>query len=480
MKSQAKILSQILRHLLTGGLFLLVVTGCTMVPEYLRPTMPVADNMSGFKDRPGEPSGKKQKIAKVSELGWRNVFVDPLLQQLIETALSNNRDLRETVLNVESYQAQYRIQRSALLPTIAGDGYGVKQRTLGGSGHVTSETYSLKVGTTAYELDLYGRVRSLKDQALEQYLAMQETRKSATISLVAEVAQSYLTWRTDRELLQISEDTRKIEEESYSLIQQRTTAGIANELDLAQARTSLETVKANLALYRRQVAQDLHYLTLLTGTSLPDMSLNEKISLVDLVPLSGIPSTLSSTLLLERPDIMAAEHQLIGVNANIGAARAAFFPTVSLTANAGVISSDLSDLFDGGSGSWLFSPTISLPIFTAGRLKAELDVAKIRKEIYVARYEKVIQTAFQEVTDSLVARETYTDQVRAQQANLKANEDYFTLARERYRQGVDSFLVLLDAQRSLYTSRQNYLTLNLAQLANEVNLYKVLGGGWKE
>jgi len=480
MKNQAKILPTILTQTLTAGLLLLVVTGCTMAPEYLRPTLPVADNMSGVSGNRSEPTSVDQQNGTVAELGWRNVFTDPLLRQLIETALTNNRDLRETILNVEAYQAQYRIRRSALLPTIAGDGSAVKQRTLAGSNHATSETYSLNVGTTAYELDLYGRVRNLRDHALEQYLAMQETRKSATISLVAEVAQSYLTWKTDRELLQISEDTRKNEEESYALIQQRAAAGIANELDLAQARTSLETVKANLALYRRQVAQDLHYLTLLTGTSLPDTVASATTSLVDLTPLAAIPATLSSTLLLERPDIMAAEHELIGANANIGAARAAFFPTVSLTAGAGVISTDLSDLFDGGSGSWLFAPTVSLPIFTAGRLKAELDVAEIQKEIYVTRYEKAIQSAFREVTDSLTARETYTDQARAQKANLKANEDYYTLARERYEQGVDSFLILLDAQRSLYSSRQNYLTLNLAQLANEVNLYKVLGGGWQE
>lgn len=467
--------------ILIAGLLVLALNACTMAPDYLRPTMPVADDLPGIDSRQIVTSEKDQKIAKVSELGWRNVFADPVLQQLIATALTNNRDLRETILNVEAYQAQYRIQRSTLLPTIAGNGYWMKQHSLSGANHVTSEIYSLEVGTTAYELDLYGRVRNLKDQALEQYLAMQETQKSATISLIAEVAKSYFTWLTDRELLQISEDTKKTEEESYALIEQRTKAGIANELDLAQARTSLETVKANLAMYQRQVAQDLHYLTLLTGTSLPGFLLSEtESSLSDLTPLAVMPATLSSTVLLERPDIMAAEHELIGANANIGAARAAFFPTISLTASAGVISSDLSDLFDGGSGSWLFSPTIRLPIFTAGKLQAELDVAKIKKEIYVARYEKAIQTAFREVSDSLVARDTYKDQILAQKANLQANEDYYTLARERYQQGVDSFLILLDAQRSLYSSRQNYLSLNLAQLANQVNLCKVLGGGWQE
>jgi multidrug efflux system outer membrane protein len=468
------------RNILSAVLLLLVLNGCTMAPEYLRPTLPVADTFSSFNAEQIETTEGGRKLGKVSEQGWRNVFTDPVLQQLIETALRNNRDLRETILNVDAYQALYRIQRAALLPTITVEGYGRKQRSLSGTSHVTSEVYSLDVGTTSYELDLYGRVRNLKDQALEQYLALQETHKSATISLIAEIARAYLTWLTDRELLQISEDTRRIEEESYALIEQRAVAGIANQLDLAQARTSLETVKANLALYQRQVAQDLHSLSLLTGTSLPKTLLNESGLLSDLEPISVMPSTLSSTVLLERPDIMAAEHQLIGANANIGAARAAFFPTVSLTASAGVISSDLSDLFDSGSGSWLFSPAVSLPIFTAGRLTAELDVAKIEKEIFVAQYEKAIQTAFREVSDALVAGETYRDQLRAQKANLVANENYYTLARDRYQQGVDSFLVLLDAQRSLYSSRQDYITLNLAQLANQVDLYKVLGGGWKE
>ena len=466
--------------ILIAALLLVVLNGCTMAPKYQRPMLPVADTFPDFNGRQAEPSEEGRSIRKVSELGWRDVFTDPVLQQLIGTALRNNRDLRETILNVEAYQALYRIQRSGLLPTITAEGYGSKSRTLTGTTHSTNEVYSLNIGTTAYELDLYGRVRSLRDQALEQYLALQETHKSATISLIAELARSYFTWLADRELLQISEDTRKNEEESYSLVRQRSDAGIASDLELAQARTSLETVKANLALYQRQVAQDLHYLTLLTGTSLPKMMLNESGLLSEQESLSITPSSLSSTILLERPDIMAAEHQLLGANANIGAARAAFFPTVSLTAGAGVISSDLSDLIDGGTGSWLFSPAIRLPIFTAGRLTAELDVAKIEKEISVVQYERAIQTAFREVSDALVASRTYQDQLQAQQANLMANEEYYTLARDRYQQGVDSFLVLLDAQRSLYSSRQNYLTLNLAKLNNQVNLYKVLGGGWKE
>ncbi len=465
---------------LTIVIALLVLSGCAMAPQYQRPEMPVADSFASKQINLSPTSEAGEPESNVSELGWREVFTDPDLQQYIAAALTNNRDLRETALNVEAYQAQYRIQRSALLPEVAAEGSGTKQRTLSGSSHSTSESYSLAIGTTSYELDLYGRISSLKDQALEQYLAMEETQKSTTISLVAEVAKGYLALLTDRELLAISEETLKVEEESTELVQQRVTAGIANQLELAQARTSLESVKANLAMYKRLVAQDLHYLNLLTGTALPDGLVNEEALLSTTEPISVMPQTLSSKVLLNRPDIMAAEHELKGANANIGAARAAFFPTVSLTASAGVISTDLADLFAGGSGSWIFSPSISVPIFTAGKLQAELDVTKIQKEIYVARYEKAIQTAFQEVADSLVAIETYEEQLVAQKANLEANEQYFSLAKSRYQEGVDSFLTLLDAQRSLYSSKQEYLTLKLAQLENQVVFYKVLGGGWKE
>lgn len=455
-----------------------VLGGCTLTPTYQRPELPVADQLPVGPSTPGKETAKPIEVIE-AELGWRDFFVDPQLQQLISTALANNRDLRTSALTIEAYQAQYRIQRSALLPTIAADGFGSKQRTLGNGGYASSETYSASVGLTAYELDLFGRVRSLNDQALEQYLAMEATHKSNRISLVAQVATAYLSWLADRELLAITEDTRRIEEESFTLIAQRTQEGLATQLDLAQARTSLETAKANLAKYQRQVAQDLNSLTLLIGAPLP-ANLAETKSLDGQMALSAVPSRLSSQVLLQRPDIITAEHQLLSAHAQIGAARAAFFPTISLTATAGKISSELSDLFDSGSGSWLFSPSVSLPIFTAGRLAAELDVAKISKDISVATYEKAIQTAFREVADALVASETYRDQLVAQKANLEANQEYYALAKNRYQQGLDSFLTLLDAQRSLYTARQLYLNLQLAQQVNQVLVYKTLGGGWQE
>ncbi len=461
------------KYTITSTLLVLLLGGCSLVPQYQRPEMAVPDT---FVSESAETAGH----AMPGDLGWREVFADPQLQQLLDNALTNNRSLRETALNVEAYQAQYRIQRAALLPTVAGSGYGKRQRTLSSGGYATSETYSLEVGITSYELDLFGRVRSLKDQALEQYLAMEESRKSSAITLIANVAQTYLNWLADKELLQITEDTRKTEEESYALIQQRVSAGIATDLELAQARTSLESVKAYLALYRRQVAQDLNYLALLTGTNLPQALATDTRSLRDVKVASLTPPSLSSEVLLQRPDVMAAEHELKGANANIGAARAAFFPKIAITTSAGVISTDLSNLFDSNSGSWLFSPSISLPIFTGGQLQAELDTARIQKNIYIARYESAIQTAFQEVSDALIADTTYREQLMAQEANLAANEDYYSRAHDRYAEGVDSFLTLLDAQRSLYSSKQNYVTQKLAQLTNQVTLYKVFGGGVKE
>jgi len=456
-------------------LFTVFLKSCSFAPEYLRPEMPVADSFPAAT----KPGDGRQQALDAADIGWRDYFVDSALQQLIAAALANNRDLRQSALAVESYQAQYRIQRSALLPTVSGGGSGTKQRAYSyGGNHVTSEYYSLSAGVTAYELDFFGRVKNLKENALEQYLAMEEAHRSVRLSLVAEVARAYLTLLADREMLAITEDTLRNEEESYQLVEQRAKEGVSTQLALAQARIGLETARVDLALYRRQVGLDLNSLSLLTGAEMP--VLPEASAISDRQPFPSLSGQISSRVLLQRPDILAAEHELKGANANIGAARAAFFPSVSLTANAGVMSGGLSDLFDGSSGTWLFSPSITLPIFTAGRLDAQLDVAKIRKEISVANYEKAIQTAFREVADALVALDTYREQLSAQKANLQANQDYYATARDRYQEGLDSSLTLLDAQRSLFDARRAYVSLRLAQQVNQVNLYKVLGGGWKE
>lgn len=470
MRSRNLILSAALATMLLGG--------CSLAPEYHRPGMPVAENFPAIGDELG--INKKHAEVDAADLGWRDYFLDPNLQKLIEAALANNRDLRETALNVQAYQAQYRIQRSELFPQVDGSGSAAKQRSFTGAQYATTETYGLSVGVTAYELDFFGRIRNLEAQALEQYLAMEETHRSAHISLVAEVAKAYLTWMADREILAITEDTRRTEAESYNLVKQRNAEGLATQMEVAQSRTSLETANANLALYERLVAQDFNNLTLLVGGGVPAEITTRHVPVEEQMPLSILPRRLSSQILLQRPDIVAAEHELRGDNANIGAARAAFFPSVSLSMNAGTMNNNFSGLFDSGTGTWLFSPSINIPIFTAGRLKAQLDVAEIRKEISVARYEKAIQTAFREVADTLTASAAYIKEVEAKKAYLEANKSYYSLAKERYTQGVDSFLTLLDAQRSLYGARQDYVTVRLAELVNRVDLYKALGGGWQE
>ena len=386
------------------------------------------------------------------------------------------------LLNIEAYRAQYRIQRADLFPAISADATGTRQRSpadLSTSGQAgISSQYSATLGISSYELDLFGRVRSLSEQALQTYLSSEEARRSTQISLVASVANAYMTWQADKALLQLTQDTLKTYEESLRLTSRSAEVGVSSALDLSQARTAVESARVSLARYQRQVAQDQNSLTLLLGSNLPDnLPAAQKLD-ADL--LSEVPAGLPSDLLTRRPDILEAEHALLASNANIGAARAAFFPSISLTANAGTSSADLSGLFKGGSGSWVFSPNISLPIFNAGSLRASLDYSKIQKDINVANYEKAIQTAFQEVSDGLAARRTYNDQLQAQRDSVQANQDYYRLAERRYRIGVDSNLTFLDAQRSLFSAQQSLITDRLSQLTSEVNLYKALGGGWYE
>ncbi|WP_332821715.1 AdeC/AdeK/OprM family multidrug efflux complex outer membrane factor, partial [Pseudomonas sp.] len=456
----------------------LILSGCSLIPDYQQPPAPIASQWpQGQAYAPSEAA----EIA-AAEQGWRDYFRDPALQQLIERALLNNRDLRVAALNIEAYRAQYRIQRADLLPAVSADGSGSRQRlpanvAPSGSAGISSQ-YSATLGVSAYELDLFGRVRSLSQQALETYLSSEEARRSTQISLVASVANAYLTWQADQALLQLTEDTLSTYEESYQLTLRSSEIGVASALDLSQSRTSVEAARVKLAQYQRLVAQDRNGLTLLLGSGLPaDLPASQPL---DAELLSQVPAGLPSDLLQRRPDILEAEHLLKAANANIGAARAAFFPSISLTANAGSLSPDLSGLFGGGSGTWLFQPQISLPIFNAGSLRASLDYAKIQKDISVARYEKSIQTAFQEVADGLAARQTYQQQLQAQRDLVEANQDYYRLAERRYRIGIDSNLTFLDAQRSLFSAQQALITDRLAQLTSEVNLYKALGGGWRE
>lgn len=456
----------------------LLLSGCSLIPDYQQPPAPVAAQW---------PQGQAYSATEAADIaaaeqGWRQFFRDPALQRLIESALVNNRDLRIAALNIEAYRAQYRIQRADLLPAVSADGSGSRQRLpadVGQTGQAgISSQYSATLGVSAYELDLFGRVRSLSQQALETYLSSEQARRSTQISLVASVANAYLTWQADQALLGLTQDTLTAFEQSHQLTVRSNAIGVASALDLSQSRTSVEGARVKLAQYQRLVAQDRNGLTLLLGSGLPaDLPASQAL---DAELLSQVPAGLPSDLLQRRPDILEAEHLLKAANANIGAARAAFFPRISLTANAGSLSPDLSGLFGGGSGTWLFQPQISLPIFNAGSLRASLDYAKIQKDIGVARYEKSIQTAFQEVADGLAARQTYQRQLQAQRDLVDANQDYYRLAERRYRVGIDSHLSFLDAQRSLFSAQQTLISARLAQLSSEVNLYKALGGGWRE
>ena len=462
------------RSLLSLAVASILLGGCSLIPDYQRPASPV-DSLW-----PSEAGGAQTATA-AADLDWRAFFKDPVLQSLIDTALTNNRDLRVAALNVQAYAAQRQIQRSALFPSVTADGGATRQRlpgSLSSSGDPSiSSQYSATVGAS-WELDLFGRLRSLDEQALQQYFATEEARRATQIALVASVANAWLTLQADQELLQLTQDTLKTYQQSFALTQRSYDVGVADALALAQARSAVESAQVSLAQYSRQVAQDRNALVVLLGSGkaggLPaGQPLDDDL-------LLEVPAGLPSDLLQRRPDLRQAEHQLQAANANIGAARAAFFPSVSLTANAGSLSPDLAGLFDAGSGSWLFQPSISLPIFNAGKLRASLDYAELQKDIQVASYEKAIQTAFQEVADGLAARATYQQQLDAQRALVKTNEEYYRLAERRYRTGVDSYLTLLDAQRQLFSVRQQLIGDRLAQLTSEVELYKALGGGWSE
>ena len=466
------------KSLLSLAVAAFVLSGCSLIPDYQRPDAPVAGQ---YPQGPAySPAHAPAQAA--AEQGWRQFFHDPALQQLIQVSLENNRDLRVAALNIDAFAAQYRISRADLFPAVSANGSGSRQRLPADASQTgeagISSSYSATVGISAYELDMFGRIRSLNEEALQQYFATEEGRRSTQISLVASVANAYLTWQADKELLKLTQDTLAAFEESYKLTARSNEVGVASALDLAQSRTSVENARAQLAKYTRQVAQDENSLVLLLGTGIPANLQAAKPLADDL--LAEVPPGLPSDLLQRRPDILQAEYNLKAANANIGAARAAFFPSISLTANAGTLSPDLSRLFKGGSGTWLFQPQINLPIFNAGSLRASLDYSKIQKDIGVANYEKSIQTAFQEVADGLAARQTYVQQLQAQQDFVNANQDYYRLAERRYRIGVDSNLTFLDAQRQLFSAQQALITDRLAQLVSQVNLYKALGGGWNE
>ena len=458
--------------------------GCTMEPHYNRPAAPVpASFPTGgvYQTQPGSGAERSANGASATDIGWREFFADPRLQQVIEIALKNNRDLRVSVLNVEASQQQYRITRAELFPTLNAVGTGSVSRTpkdLSFFDQTISRTYNVGL-QTSWEIDFWGRIRSLKDQALAQYLSTAQARKAAEISLVSQVADQYLTMLSFDDLLRITEQTLKTAQDSYNLTKLQFENGTGSELDLRQAQTVVEQAQANMQAEARQRAQAENALVLLLGEPLP-ADLEPGLALGDQNILTDIPAGLPSDLLTRRPDIMEAEQNLLAANANIGAARAAFFPKISLTSSAGTASPTLGGLFKPGSFAWTFAPTIDLPIFEGGSNIANLNLANVQKKIQIAQYEKSIQSAFREVADGLAARGTYDQQIAALERDVFAEQRALDLSELRYHNGVDSYLAVLAAQTALYAAQQSLINARVNRLTNLVNLYVALGGGWIE
>jgi multidrug efflux system outer membrane protein len=474
-----------------------------MIPRYQRPAAPVAGRFPRGADRSGD----------AADIGWRDFFSDPRLKRLVELALENNRDLRVAALTVAQYQAEYRIQRAALFPTIDATGNYTRSRSAGdtsgassassassASGAATSTTttgatspgsgsaagangstanlFSVSVGTTSYEVDLFGRVRSLSQQALETYFSYDETRRSTQISLVAQVATEYLDLLEEQEQLALARQTLAAVRVQYDLNKKSFEAGADSELDVATADAQVQTARVNVFEYERLADQAANYLALLVGEPLP-AGLPPGRSLAGQGTFAPVPSGLPSDLIARRPDILSAEDTLLAANANIGAARAAFFPVISLTASGGRTSIQLAQLFSPAAAVWSFAPQISLPIFDGGSNLATLDEAKVEKRIEIANYEKAIQTAFREVADALVARDRYTGEVSAEEALVAAEQRRYDLSNLRFREGADNYLAVLTAQQDLYSAQTNLISTRTERLGNLITLYKALGGGWR-
>lgn len=453
---------------------------CSLMPDYQRPAAPVA---AGWPSGPAYQAETANAAAvPAADITWRDFYADARLRQVIELALANNRDLRVSTLNIEKARAQYGIERAALLPTLSANGNQTAAKVPAsvsstGSERISRE-YDANLGITAYELDFFGRVRSLSEAALQSYLATEEARRAQQISLVAEVATDYLNLAADQQRLKLAVDTLASQKQTYELTQRRFKAGTSSGVSMYEAQASVEAARGEVARYTSLIAIDQNALTLVVGSAVPAGLLPS--DAVDAVTkLASIPAGLPSDLLQRRPDVLQAERSLQAANANIGAARAAFFPMITLTGTTGVASPTLSNLFDSGNSAWTFVPRISLPIFDGGVNLANLTISKVDREIAVANYEKSIQTAFREVSDALADRGTLDERLASQQALVDATSKSYRIYDARYRLGADSYLNALISLRSLYTAQQNLITLRLTHSTNLVTLYKVLGGGWR-
>ena len=494
----------VVRATAASALALLALAGCTsLAPDYARPMLPVPATLNGTNG----PNGSEGTALapETGPMGWQEFLQEPRLRELVELALQNNRDLRVAVLAIEKARAQYGVEQSNPFPAVGATAAGNRTRTaddLNTSGRSpTSSQYSAQLGFSSYEIDFFGRVKNLNEAALQEFLRTTENRRSVQLSLVAEVANAWLTLDADGRRLQLAQDTLRSRQKSYELTERSHALGAASGLTLAQAQTTVDTARADVAAFTSQVARDRNALALLAGapvpaallpdganpgaTASPAQAASASASVAPAPSLAtpaatllAVPGDLPSSVLLNRPDVRAAEYTLRGAYASIGAARAAFFPSITLTASAGTASNALSGLFDGGNGTWSFAPQIRLPIFDAGRNRANLQIAETARDTALAQYDKAVQTAFREVADALAERATLAERLQAQQSLQAATLKALQLSEARYRLGADSYLPVLDAQRALYSAQQTLIGLALAEQANRITLYKVLGGRW--
>ena len=438
---------------------------------------------------------------RAAELAWRDFVTDPRLRDIVQLALDHNRDLRVAVANIAQARAIYRGQRSDLFPTLGatagaqfgrataggttaggstvGTGVGTGASTgvgASGAGGYDYEVYSVGLGVTSYELDLWSRIRNLTRQAQEQLLTSVEAERTARIGVIAETAAAWLTLAADSERLKLAQSTVQADEQSLQLAQARFTGGITSELDVRQAQIALEQARSDVLAATTLGAQDVNALTLLTGAPIAAALLPTGQD-AGLPTLADVPAGLSSAVLLDRPDVAGAEHTLRGYNANIGAARAEYFPRISLTGTTGFSSTELGSLFSGGAWTYGVGPSVTLPIFDWGRRRAGVELARAQAQGALAQYDKVVQTAFREVADALALRGTAAGQIAAQERLVEATRATLTLSQARYTRGIDTYLVTLDAQRSLYAAQQGLIAARLQRANNVVTLYRALGGG---
>ena len=494
----------VVRATAASALALLALAGCTsLAPDYARPMLPVPATLNGTNG----PNGSEGTALapETGPMGWQEFLQEPRLRELVALALQNNRDLRVAVLAIEKARAQYGVEQSNRFPAVGATAAGNRTRTaddLNTSGRSpTSSQYSAQLGFSSYEIDFFGRVKNLNEAALQEFLRTTENRRSVQLSLVAEVANAWLTLDADGRRLQLAQDTLRSRQKSYELTERSHALGAASGLTLAQAQTTVDTARADVAAFTSQVARDRNALALLAGAPVPAALLPDGANpgatasparaasasasvapapslATPAATLLAVPGDLPSSVLLNRPDVRAAEYTLRGAYASIGAARAAFFPSITHTASAGTASNALSGLFDGGNGTWSFAPQIRLPIFDAGRNRANLQIAETARDTALAQYDKAVQTAFREVADALAERATLAERLQAQQSLQAATLKALQLSEARYRLGADSYLPVLDAQRALYSAQQTLIALALAEQANRITLYKVLGGSW--